>query len=387
MNSSYDFRSWKVPDLSNYLNERGISVSLRRKNEIVRLCELANELQLEVISSTNDFQDMDINRRTVLNGQEKVIVDDISTIIDWATSLSNLPDIDFCDIFLYLMNSCKWDDERLKNYKNDNGTNALLLQTLRTESDESDGDSGLPTLADVVKDSDRPPIEAIKTIFDHHTIRQIEEETRGQSDNPAWFLHRRGRITASLIPSVISFRYTDNNENYLSKQILGTSARISSASLQFGKTHEPIARQLYMNEYVRSHKGVNITQGGLFIDHENPFLGASPDGLVSCKCCGKGLLEIKCSFSHQNKTPIQICEDSHYHVYADENNEMRLKTSSSWYIQIQAQLGVCKRNWCDFLLFTKRGHAVDRILYDDELFLEITQKSRKFFERYIMNSL
>ncbi|KAK3085229.1 hypothetical protein FSP39_000245 [Pinctada imbricata] len=126
MNSSYDFRSWKVPDLSNYLKERGISVSLRRKNEIVRLCELANELQLEVISSNNDFQDMDISRRTVLNGEEKVVVDDISTIIDWATSLSNLPDIDFCDIFLYLMNSCKWDDERLKNYKNDNGHRLFL---------------------------------------------------------------------------------------------------------------------------------------------------------------------------------------------------------------------------------------------------------------------
>lgn len=238
-----------------------------------------------------------------------------------------------------------------------------------------------------MKSSDRHPIDALKTVFDNVTIKHIEEETRGQSDNPSWFAHRRGRITASLIPSVISFRYTDDDENYLSKQILGNSARISSAALDFGKTHEPIARQLYVNDYVKTHKGVNIIQAGLFIDHENSFLGASPDGVVSCKCCGEGLLEIKCSFSHQNQTPIQVCEDSHYHVYADENNEMRLKTSSSWYIQIQAQLGVCKKEWCDFVLFTKKGHAVDRILFDNELFVEITQKSRKFFERYIMNSL
>ena len=142
-----------------------------------------------------------------------------------------------------------------------------------------------------------------------------------------------------------------------------------------------------MNEYGKSHKSASITQSGLFIDHDHPFLGASPDGIVSCKCCGNGLLEIKCSFTHQNKTPYEVCEDNHYHVYADENNEMRLKTSSSWYIQIQAQLGVCKRKWCDFVLFTKKGHAVDRIMFDNELYREIIQKSRKFFERYIMNSL
>ena len=33
---------------------------------------------------------------------------------------------------------------------------------------------------------------------------------------------------------------------------------------------------------------------GLHINPSSPHLVASPDGIVSCFCCGDGLLEIKC---------------------------------------------------------------------------------------------
>ena len=267
------------------------------------------------------------------------------------------------------------------------GTSALLLQTLYTESDDDSDEECLPTLTDAVRGSDMAPVDAINSVFDSNIVGKIEEATRGQSDNPAWFSHRHGRITASVVPSVMSFRYTSAPENYITKKILGTSSRVSSASLEFGKIHEPVARQMYTNDYLVNHQSADVAVPGLFVDHENPFLGASPDGLVSCKCCGVGLLEIKCSFTHQNVTPRQACEDRHYHVYLDENSEVKLKTSSSWYLQIQAQLGVCKRPWCDFVLFTKRGYAVDRVLFDKELYVEIVNKSRKFFETYIANAL
>ena len=37
-----------------------------------------------------------------------------------------------------------------------------------------------------------------------------------------------------------------------------------------------------------------------------PFLGASPDGLVCCSCCGKGLLEIKCPYSIRDRDPGMV---------------------------------------------------------------------------------
>lgn len=93
---------------------------------------------------------------------------------------------------------------------------------------------------------------------------------------------------------------------------------------------------------------------GLHIDELHPFMGASPDGLISCKCCGEGLLEIKCSYMFQNKTPHEACTDHHYHVYLDQNNSVRLKESSSWYTQIQGQMGVCKNHGAILFCIQKR---------------------------------
>jgi len=41
---------------------------------------------------------------------------------------------------------------------------------------------------------------------------------------------------------------------------------------------------------------------GLFVNTDFPHLGASPDGLIPCKCCGEGLLQIKCPYIIDSKT-------------------------------------------------------------------------------------
>ena len=39
----------------------------------------------------------------------------------------------------------------------------------------------------------------------------------------------------------------------------------------------------------------------LFRSEAYPYLMASPDGLISCNCCGKDILGIKCTGSRQEK--------------------------------------------------------------------------------------
>ena len=46
-----------------------------------------------------------------------------------------------------------------------------------------------------------------------------------------------------------------------------------------------------------------VFEAGLFIDPYRPFLGASPDGIVNCKCCGKGVIEIKCPLCVKDGLP------------------------------------------------------------------------------------
>ena len=50
-----DFTYMQVVDLRRFLKERGVSCSFHWKHDIERLCKLAHEMNLEVISKKVDF--------------------------------------------------------------------------------------------------------------------------------------------------------------------------------------------------------------------------------------------------------------------------------------------------------------------------------------------
>lgn len=76
--------------------------------------------------------------------------------------------------------------------------------------------------------------------------------------------------------------------------------------------------------------------------------------------------------------PKDDCIDDHYHVVLNENENIRLKFDSPWYVQIQGQLGVCQKQWCDFVFYTKKGFIVDRIYFDNSSFRELLKNLRCF---------
>jgi len=45
-----------------------------------------------------------------------------------------------------------------------------------------------------------------------------------------------------------------------------------------------------------NHPGFTFRDSGLFIDTDNPLLGASPNGIAQCNCCEERAVEIKCPF-------------------------------------------------------------------------------------------
>ena len=44
----------------------------------------------------------------------------------------------------------------------------------------------------------------------------------------------------------------------------------------------------------------------------------------------------------------------------------RLKTEHAYYAQVQGQMGVTGAQWCDFVVYTKRGLYVERVSLDVE---------------------
>ncbi len=61
--------------------------------------------------------------------------------------------------------------------------------------------------------------------------------------------------------------------------------------------------EIVMNMHVmkQTHAGFNVRDSGLVINPEWPFIGATPDGKVTCTCCGEGIVEIKCPYCHRKE--------------------------------------------------------------------------------------
>ena len=74
-------------------------------------------------------------------------------------------------------------------------------------------------------------------------------------------------------------------------------------AVEWGIDHENEARDAYVKKMKETHQSFEIELAGLYVNPLSPHLGASPDGLVSCLCCGLGVLEITCPFSVRHTVP------------------------------------------------------------------------------------
>ena len=113
-----------------------------------------------------------------------------------------------------------------------------------------------------------------------------------------------------------------------------------------------------------------------------PHLGASPDGLIPCDCCGKGLLEIKCPYSVRHQAPEAVTKRDFF--VERIGGDMKLKRTHSYYYQVQGQLAICMRDFCNFICWTPVGMVVERIETDPIFFENMKLKLYKFFVNTIL---
>ena len=74
-------------------------------------------------------------------------------------------------------------------------------------------------------------------------------------------------------------------------------------------------------------------------------MGACPDGIIVCDCCGKGLLEIKCP--HKYRNGLEDWQDDKNFPF-DESGQ--IKKDHMYYAQVQGQLLAQHMNFCDFFI-------------------------------------
>ena len=123
--------------------------------------------------------------------------------------------------------------------------------------------------------------------------RAVEKATKQQSKSKVWFSMRTGRITASRFKAASHTDPLSPSISLIKSICYPELSKFRTAATEWGCVHEQNAREKYIQVSKMAHNHFEVHDSGLFIHTEFPFIGASPDGLVTCICCSEGILEVK----------------------------------------------------------------------------------------------
>ena len=236
--------------------------------------------------------------------------------------------------------------------------------------------------------------EAALTVSCKDEVHAIEEATRSQADNSEWFAQRIGRITASHAHSAVTkYRKIVTHKNVGSMDnLVGfiTGEKTLDPNLQplkYGREMEPVARVKYAEMMsARGHKNLKTNECGLFVSPEHIYMAASHDAVVSCECCGEGLLEIKCPLKTAHSDP-QSCPPAY--LIRNDEGQLHLKPNHPYHTQVVMQLAVTNYKWCDFFVYTPHGYHVQRMHKHNFLnqMCELQQAASTIFALFIAPKL
>jgi len=127
--------------------------------------------------------------------------------------------------------------------------------------------------------------------------------------------------------------------------------------------NEQIAKKRYIAyKKIKENQRVNISECGLVLSFEETYIGASPDGLVTCGSdIDPYLIEVKCPYRLRNATVMQAFTGKDFCCYVDANNNIQLKNNHSYYTQVQGQMGVCNK---DFVIYTVTDFVIIKVEFD-----------------------
>lgn len=190
-----------------------------------------------------------------------------------------------------------------------------------------------------------------------------------QQRTSEWFKQRWGRATASRFNDVIAKgkngQALSGRKNYLSELVIERLTEpptedisYKSGAMEWGIENEPVALLAYELDTG------NQVSSAFFEKHETLEAGASPDGYVGTD----GLIEIKCPNS---ATHLETLKSK--------------KIPSQYVAQVQGQLWITGRKWCDFISYDPRFPInaqifITRIERDEQYIKDLESELTKFLE-------
>lgn len=174
----------------------------------------------------------------------------------------------------------------------------------------------------------------------------------------AWRAARAGSLGASQVHEALAKTakgWGASRENIRARLVAErlTGAALESftnEAMRWGTDHEPAAREAY--SFVQ---GVSVVEVGLFKHPTIDGTHASPDGLVD----NDGLVEIKCPNTATHIATLR-----------------GIPIADKYVKQMQWQMAVCDRRWCDFVSYDPRMPVdmqliIQRVERDDDLIADL----------------
>ena len=140
-------------------------------------------------------------------------------------------------------------------------------------------------------------------------VCNVEEATRKQSKSRLWYRYRAGRVIASKMKQVCRTSEVTPSQRLCKEICYPEVFRFTSKATSWGLDHESEARARYFEQTKDQHSDFTMSSSGLVLNPEWPHLGASPDGIVNCSCCGRGVLKVKCPYFHRHNSVQDITRD------------------------------------------------------------------------------
>ena len=136
------------------------------------------------------------------------------------------------------------------------------------------------------------------------------------------------------------------------------SENIKTKATMHGKINEKKALMAYKKLLKGKHVNLNVEDAGLHVNSKYIFLGASPDGVITCDCHEPGLVEIKCPYKYRNGLSQGWYTDKNSPI----NQTKCIKQSHSYFFQMQHQMLVTNKNYVDFFVWSAGKNVKDNFL-------------------------
>lgn len=177
-------------------------------------------------------------------------------------------------------------------------------------------------------------------------MQKLQIHTDLEQGSDEWHKLRLGKITGSCFHKLLGTKAAQKKYLYDRANEIVTGCKSDGKEyvdihIQRGWEHESTARTKYITHTFTSVDEVGLVQLG-------EYIACSPDGLVG----EDGMIEIK------------ILDSNNYFGQVIEMSEKGAEAiESKHYIQMQFNLFVCGRQWCDYVLYNPKHDIIGNGLF------------------------